>query len=373
MTSNVRTMIGNIMASEAQTLTNTVNTVGVMGKGIALLFRERFPTMYREYVELCERGELRLGRPYLWAPILPPWVLNFPTKHHWRGHADLDRIVEGLGYLEEHYEDWGITSIAVPPLGCGEGGLEWEIVGPTLYQHLSRLRIPVELYAPFGTPSAQLDPEFLGREAPLRANVKVAPSAIAIAAIIGRLTEQPYHRPIGRILYQKLAYFATEAGIPTGFKYSERSFGPYSTDAEAAKRKLLSNGVLQEEEVQYGSGRAAFVSSPGPTFETATAKYADSMKQWDEAIENVVDLFMRIRSTRQAEAAATVHFAAKTLRSSLEREPTELEVLDYVRRWKERRNPPLTDEELAEAIRALNVMRWLDLRSSAELPVASSF
>src|SRR6266508_6326123 len=138
--------------SDAQTLVNTVNCVGVMGKGIALEFKKRFPDMYADYVARCERGQVRLGEPYLYRTPVPPWILNFPTKDHWRSVSRLEDIIQGLDHLLQHYEEWGIKSIAVPPLGCGQGQLEWRVVGPTLYRYLSRMDIPVELYAPHGTP-----------------------------------------------------------------------------------------------------------------------------------------------------------------------------------------------------------------------------
>ena len=141
---------------------NTVNTVGVMGKGVALGFKQRFPEMYRDYVQRCELGLVKLGEPYLWQPLVEPWVLNFPTKGHWRKPSRLEDIVAGLEYLQAHYRAWGVTSLAVPPLGCGYGGLEWRVVGPTLYEHLARLEIPIELYAPFATPHEQLTPDYLG-------------------------------------------------------------------------------------------------------------------------------------------------------------------------------------------------------------------
>ena len=159
--SNVRVLIGDIFKSPAQTWVNTVNTVGVMGKGIALGFKQRFPEMYRDYVIRCERGEVELGRPYLYRSLVSPWILNFPTKGHWRSASRLSDIIAGLQYLQSHYREWEIESLAVPPLGAGEGQLEWRIVGRTLYQYLLQLSIPVELYAPFGTPMLELDPEFL--------------------------------------------------------------------------------------------------------------------------------------------------------------------------------------------------------------------
>lgn len=148
-TDRIEVRKGDLFESSAQTLVNTVNTVGVMGKGVALGFKQRFPEMYRDYVQRCEHGLVKLGEPYLWQTLVEPWVLNFPTKAHWRTRSRLQDIVSGLEYLESHYRAWGVRSLAVPPLGCGNGGLEWRVVGPTLYEHLSRLGIPVELYAPF--------------------------------------------------------------------------------------------------------------------------------------------------------------------------------------------------------------------------------
>src|SRR4051812_42607886 len=145
-------LTGDIFESGAQTLVNTVNCVGVMGAGVALQFKKRFPDMYADYLARCERHAVRLGEPYLFQRQSPPWILNFPTKGHWRSTSRLSDIEAGLSYLAEHYRAWGITSLAVPPLGCGQGGLEWRVVGPVLARHLDQLDIPVTLYAPLGTP-----------------------------------------------------------------------------------------------------------------------------------------------------------------------------------------------------------------------------
>lgn len=99
----IRTLVGNIFDSKAQTLVNTVNTVGVMGKGIALEFKRRFPDMYEDYLRACEKGEVRLGKPYLYKRATVPWILNFPTKGHWRSVSRLSDIVRGLDYLRTHY------------------------------------------------------------------------------------------------------------------------------------------------------------------------------------------------------------------------------------------------------------------------------
>lgn len=146
----VTLVTGDLFASEAQTLVNAVNCVGVMGKGIALAFKRRFPEMFADYVARCQQGAVRLGDPYLYRGASLPWILNFPTKRHWRSPSRLEDIVAGLAYLEARYSDWGITSLALPALDCGAGQLSWDVVGPVLSDALSRFEIPVELYAPVG-------------------------------------------------------------------------------------------------------------------------------------------------------------------------------------------------------------------------------
>src|SRR5579864_2953768 len=160
----IRVLIGDIFESKAEVLVNTVNTVGVMGKGIALGFRKRFPEMYDDYVRRCEQKSVSLGQPYLYRRLVAPHIVNFPTKDHWRSVSKLSDIIKGLAYLKDHIGEWGVRSLAVPPLGCGEGQLDWRVVGPTLFRALSHLNRPVELYAPFGTPHDELRPEFLGEQ-----------------------------------------------------------------------------------------------------------------------------------------------------------------------------------------------------------------
>lgn len=173
-----------------------------MGKGIALEFKRRFPDMFADYQARCARGEVKLGRPYLFRPLLPPWILNVPTKDHWRSVTKLADMVRGLEHLLANYEGWGITSIAVPPLGCGNGQLEWRVVGSTLYRYLSRMTIPVELYAPYGTPHEELQLSFLNQSATQSAArcemprpEWVQPGWIALVDILRRIEEQRYHWP----------------------------------------------------------------------------------------------------------------------------------------------------------------------------------
>jgi O-acetyl-ADP-ribose deacetylase (regulator of RNase III) len=131
-----------------QTLINTVNCVGVMGKGIALVFKQQYPAMFMDYVQRCRGKQVKLGEPYLYKVSDVRWIINFPTKGHWRNDSKIEDIERGLAYLVSHIKIWGITSLAVPPLGCGNGGLDWGKIGPLIEQHLSGCDIPIEVYSP---------------------------------------------------------------------------------------------------------------------------------------------------------------------------------------------------------------------------------
>ena len=207
---NVTVEIGELFTSHAQTLVNTVNCIGVMGKGIALGFKQRFPDMYSDYEARCRRREVRLGHPYLYKRDELPWVLNFPTKNHWRGLSRISDISRGLEFLAAHYKEWGITSLAVPPLGCGNGQLDWTVVGPTLFRYLSKLDLPVELYAPDKTPKEQLTLDFLQSAGSAQLGVsrdreplRVDAWAVAIVAVLSRIAREPFRRPIGRTYFRR--------------------------------------------------------------------------------------------------------------------------------------------------------------------------
>jgi O-acetyl-ADP-ribose deacetylase (regulator of RNase III) len=140
---------GDLLGSKMQTLVNTVNCVGVMGKGIAFHFKKEYPEMFKEYKKRCKQKEVQTGKPYLYKVTDKRWILNFPTKKHWRSKSQLQWIVDGLKYLGEHFQAWGIESIAIPPLGCGNGGLDWQQVQPLIDKYLRNTGVPIEVYMPF--------------------------------------------------------------------------------------------------------------------------------------------------------------------------------------------------------------------------------
>lgn len=135
---------GDLFSSRMSTLVNAVNCQGVMGKGLARQFAARYPGMYDEYRALCARQELRPGILHLYTGS-QSWILNFPTKDHWRAPSRLSYIQEGLEYFLAHYTKWKITSIAFPQLGCGSGRLQWSQVEPLMRGYLDPLPIDVEI------------------------------------------------------------------------------------------------------------------------------------------------------------------------------------------------------------------------------------
>jgi O-acetyl-ADP-ribose deacetylase (regulator of RNase III) len=135
----------SILSSRAQTVVNTVNTVGVMGKGLAAAFRARYPEMFTAYKKLCDDGSLTIGKLWLWKDPAQ-WVLNFPTKKHWRNPSRLEYVEAGLRKFAAEYERQGIYEIAFPRLGCGNGGLDWSDVGPMMEAWLGKLPITIHIH-----------------------------------------------------------------------------------------------------------------------------------------------------------------------------------------------------------------------------------
>ena len=367
----MKIVIGDILQSKAQTLINTVNCVGVMGKGIALEFKNQFPEMHDDYLDRCKRGEVKLGLPYLYRTLFPPQIINFPTKDHWKSMSKVSDIEHGLKYLLNHYKEWGVQSLAIPPLGCGNGQLEWRAVGPLIYRNTTQMDVPVEMYAPYGTSPKELTREFLekggeastGQATRNGGSTALDASWVALVEIVNRIEQQPYHWPIGRVIFQKIAYIATNEGLPTGLNYKRGSFGPFSSDLKNVEAKLINSGLLQEER-----HRQMFMVKVGPNFSRIRQKYEPAFERWSGVLDKTADLFMRV-DTDQAEVIATVLFAARELALKQEAQPSEKDVLQAVMQWKQKRRPPLDEPTVASAIRNLGMLRWLNVKASPDLPL----
>jgi O-acetyl-ADP-ribose deacetylase (regulator of RNase III) len=154
---HIQYLKGDIFSSQAQVIVNTVNCQGVMGKGLALAFKQKYPDMFAVYERECQTGKLKIGRPTIYQKSYP-WILNFPTKNHWRNPSKLEYIEKGLAFLANNYKRAGILSIAFPKLGAQNGKLSWDDVGPVMAKHLSQLDINVYIYIADGDKEYQYNP-----------------------------------------------------------------------------------------------------------------------------------------------------------------------------------------------------------------------
>jgi O-acetyl-ADP-ribose deacetylase (regulator of RNase III)/uncharacterized protein YwgA len=365
-----RALIGNLFDSRAQTLVNTVNCVGVMGKGVAEQFKSRFPAMFEDYKKRADRKAIRIGEPYLYLDRSGLSIINFPTKDHWRSPSRLADVERGLDYLAAHASEWRITSIALPPLGCGNGGLEWSEVGPLIYQKLHALPIDVEVYAPYSTPKQQLTEEFLSAPSQLslegkgRKHKPLNPEWVVLLEVLRELEAQPYASPVGRTIFQKISYVVTEMGVPTGFRFGKGSYGPFSDDVKLALHDFANRNWLHEKQL----GRMIALSVT-PRYAEDRGHFKDHIDRYRKKIDKAVDLFSRIKSTEQAEEVMTVFYAARQLKQSRHNgDLAEQDLQDYILEWKKSWRTEQKREALASAIRNLILLGWLQLKISEGAP-----
>lgn len=215
----------DIVTADAEALVNTVNCVGVMGRGIALQFRKAFPENFTAYKIVCDRGELHPGQLFVYVQdqlTNPRYIINFATKDHWKGKSRLDYIDSGLKALVQEVQQRGISSIAIPPLGCGLGGLRWSEVRPRIERALAALPgVRVLLYEPDGAPPASV-----------MAKTQQAPKmTVGRAALLGLMNQylaalmDPF---VSLLEIHKLMYFMQEAGEKLRLQYSKGTYGPYA-------------------------------------------------------------------------------------------------------------------------------------------------
>jgi len=218
---------GNLLDAPVEAVVNTVNTVGVMGKGIALMFKERFPENFAAYETACKTGEVEVGRMFVQAGVElegPRWIINFPTKKHWRQPTQLAWVESGLVALKQVIRERNIHSIALPPLGCGNGGLEWSVVRPKIEAALADLAdVDVVVYEPIT--KYQNVAKKKGVEA-------LTPARALIAEMVRRYWVLGIECTL--IETQKLAWFLERSlqrlklGNPLDLRFEANRYGPYA-------------------------------------------------------------------------------------------------------------------------------------------------
>lgn len=350
----IETATGNLLNDDAEALVNTVNCVGVMGKGIALQFKQAYPEMNKAYEKGCERGEVQPGRMLVWETgqlAGPRYVINFPTKRHWVGRSSYKDIEAGLTALVAEVEQRGIHSIAIPPLGCGNGGLSWAKVRPMIEAAFAALPdVRVHLYAPAGAPATAQRVVRTQRPRMTRSRALFL-LAMERYAVLAYETTQ--------LEIQKLAYFLQEAGEQLRLTYNAQRYGPYAENL---------NKVLEDMEGHLISG---FDGSRSPETvialrEGATVEAAAFLKDDDDAdgrMQRLGELIEGFETPYGMELLASVHWVA-THQEPPTRTPEE--AIAAVHTWSERKAGGFSAEHIKMAWDQLAEHGWIAAPALAE-------
>lgn len=340
---------GNLLETNVEALVNTVNTVGVMGKGVALQFKQAFPDNYRAYRSAYERGEIRIGNMFVFQTGRlenPRFIINFPTKRDWRQKSRLEDIRLGLVNLVEVVRDLGIHSIAVPPLGCGNGGLDWSQVRPLIESSLRELvNVEVQIYAPLGAPDPSLMP--VGTEKP--------PMTSGRAALVGIFGDYivPGYR-LGLLEIQKLAYLVQSAGQPLDLEFVKQQYGPYSETL---------NHVLQRIEGHFirGYGDRTNQGTKIEVFDDAIKQARNYLVDEPETLERfgrVRNLIDGYETPGGLELLATVHWVATRINPSAKTDVEE--AIAGVHSWNKRKKELFPREHIQLAWSQLSSQGWFE-------------
>ena len=237
---------GDILKHDADALVNTVNCMGVMGRGIALQFRHAFEDNYEAYRRAAKAGEIRPGRMFVFErPALdrPRWIVNFPTKRHWKGKSRIEDIRAGLADLVRVIREKGIRSIAIPPLGCGLGGLDWAAVRPLIEDALAAVpEVDAYLFEPAGPPAAR---EMVNRTR----RPRLTTARAAVLGLMQNYLAGLMDVEVSLLEIHKLVYFLQEAGEPMKLRFKAAPYGPYAENL----RHVL--GSLESHYIHgYGEG-----------------------------------------------------------------------------------------------------------------------
>lgn len=223
---------GDILQADAEALVNTVNCVGIMGRGVALQFKNSYPENFKAYQAACARGEVQPGRMFVFETgtlTSPKFIINFPTKRHWKGKSRIEDIESGLRALVEEVSTRGIHSIAIPPLGSGLGGLRWDEVRPRIEAALGVIGgLRATIFEPTSVPAATRS-----RDVP-----SMSPGRAALVVLMHRYLGGLMDPFVTLIEVQKLMYFMQEAGEPLRLNYVKHHYGPYADNLRHVLTKI---------------------------------------------------------------------------------------------------------------------------------------
>jgi O-acetyl-ADP-ribose deacetylase (regulator of RNase III) len=339
---------GDILSADAEALVNTVNCVGIMGRGIALQFRNAFPENYAVYKTLCDKKQLHPGKMLVFDLNRlenPRFIINFPTKRHWKGNSRIEDIQSGLKALVEEVKTRGIRSIAVPPLGCGLGGLNWREVRPLIEDAFKELpSVRTLIYEPAGAPLAK---EMVRQ----KASPKLTVARAALIGLMRRYLAAVMDPFVSLLEIHKLMYFMQEAGEPLKLKVSKGRYGPYAENLRH---------VLIQLEGHYISGYGDAEDNPDKQIELkpGAADKAEELLsgsvQTRERFERVANLIEGFETPFGMELLSTVHWVA---RKESAQGPDEAIKKTYA--WNSRKRM-FTEEQIRIAWRVLHEKHWLN-------------
>jgi len=339
---------GDLLSEDAEAIVNTVNCVGVMGRGIALQFKKKFPENFKVYAAACKKDEIIPGKMFVYQTgslMNPKYVINFPTKRHWRGASRMEDIENGLHDLVNVIRDLKIQSIAVPPLGAGLGGLDWNKVRVRIENLLSELRdVDVVVFEPKGAPGAT---EMVkNKKVP-----KMTPGRAALVELIKRYLSGLLDPFITLLEVHKLMYFLQESGEKLQLRYVKAPYGPYAENLRH---------VLNVIEGHLISGYADGEDRPEKQLKLVPGAYEDARRFLSEHkatkvhYDKVSDLVEGFETPFGMELLSTVHWVA-----TKENAPNIDQIIEQTYQWSERKSQ-FTKRQLKLAYVILCKKGWID-------------
>ena len=294
---------GDVLSEKTEALVNTVNCVGVMGRGVALQFKKAFPDNFKAYAKACQAGEVQPGRMFVFETKRldnPRYIINFPTKRHWRGKSRIADIEAGLTALAGEIRARGIGSIALPPLGSGLGGLEWTEVRSRIEAALGALApaVSIVVFEPDGPPDASV-------MARLTAVPAMTPGRAALVMLMRRYLGGLMEPFVTLLEVHKLMYFLAEAGEPLRLYYAKAQYGPFAENMRH---------VLHAVEGHFVSGYLDGGDTPDqqlnivPGAVDGAAEFLKHSPETQERLNRVVDLVEGFETPFGLELLATVHW-----------------------------------------------------------------
>lgn len=332
---------------DVDAIVNTVNCVGIMGKGIALQFKKKWPENFKAYELACKLGEVRLGKMFIYDSgglVKPNYIINFPTKKHWRGKSELNAIKDGLKDLVQQIKNLGIQSIAIPPVGCGLGGLNWQEVKPLIESAFAELpNIDARIFEP-GT---VLDPKQMTVRT---VRPKMTSGRAAILKIIEIYREMEYG--LSKIEIQKLAYFLQLSGENLKLNFVKQQYGPYSEELKHALNNMEGHYIR-------GVGDGVMPADIEP-MENALDEAESFIAQQEnceltQRVARVSKLIDGFQTPYGMELLATVHWVAMN-----EEDVTSVEdALSKIHAWNDRKKAMMQPTHVGVAWNRLQAEGWL--------------